>query len=148
MENILLILHIASAVLFIGPVMVSTSAFGKQALAASAGDARAEGVAANLYGITKVYGWLSALVPVLGIILLVVEWDSLSDSYNFHAALTLGVIAWIVLLALIIPKQKKTVAALAANDATYNFAKAKSQSAMFGGIFNLLWIITFILMFF
>ena len=31
---------------------------------------------------------------------------------------------------------------------TVDFAKTKSQLAMFGGIFNLLWIITFILMFF
>ncbi len=148
MFTILLILHIAAAVLFIGPVMVSTSAFGKQALAASTGDARAEGVATNLHGITKVYGWLSALVPVFGIILLFSFWDSFSSSYNFHAALALGVIAWIILLAVIIPKQKKTVAALGANDSTFDLAKAKKHSAMFGGIFNLLWIITFILMFF
>lgn len=147
MYTILLILHIATAVLFIGPVMVSTSAFGKQALDASKGDARAEGVATTLHGVTKVYGWLSALVPVLGAILLFAFWDQFGQSYNFHTALVLGLIAWVILLALIIPGQKKTVAALSVNDTGHDYDKAKSRSAMFGGIFNLLWIITFILMF-
>lgn len=149
MSTIFLILHIATAILFLGPVMVTVSAFGKQALAASQGDTRAEGIATNMHGVTKVYGYLSALVPIFGLILMIIDWDVYSTRPNFHTAILLAVVAWGILLGLIIPRQKKAVSALGNPEgSTVDFAKTKSQLAMFGGIFNLLWIITLILMFF
>ncbi|MGO1952632.1 MAG: hypothetical protein ACTILH_11060 [Corynebacterium casei] len=59
----------------------------------------------------------------------------------------LAIIAWVILIAVIIPRQKKTLAALEGGDQVVDFAKEKKQLSMFSGIFNLLWIITALLMF-
>lgn len=157
MQTILLVLHVTTAILFLGPVMVTVSAFGKNALAASKGDKRADGVATNMHGITKVYGYLSILVPLFGVTMLFSNWDVYRSQPQFHISLVLAVVAWLILLALIIPRQAKAVEALSVRgDAqaaaefeveAVDFEKTKSQLAMFGGIFNLLWIIMLILMY-
>ena len=67
----------------------------------------------------------------------------------------LSVIAWAILLAMVIPQQRKmmgTIGALPAADAdpsdvTNNFEKSKAKATAGAGIFNLLWMLTLILMF-
>src|SRR5699024_4321009 len=66
---------------------------------------------------------------------------------RFHISILLSAVAWILLIAMIIPRQKKTLAALESGSKAVDFAKEKKQLSMFGGIFNLLWIITALLMF-
>lgn len=146
----MLILHILTAILFLGPVTVATSTFHVKALAAHEGDAEARGAAALLHKISSTYGMLSLLVPLLGIGEFIEK--GMFDQGQFHAAIGLSVVAWAVLFFLILPRQRKMVAALgldpeapAAEIADWN--KAKGQLSMFGGIFALLWLITAALMF-
>lgn len=155
MSSILLFLHVATAILFMGPVMVSTSAFAPAAQKAAEGDTAQAGIARMLHRITQTYGYLSALVPLFGATLLFVDWETHGSNYMFHTALLLAIIAWIILLAVIIPKQKQFVGALGllapgeadASDKQIDPAKTKKQLSAFSGVFNLLWIIVLVLMY-
>ena len=146
MMTILIALHVLAAIALIGPVMVSTSKFPAQ-IAAARTDASALGGLRNLAGLTNTYGAISALVPVLGIAVFLTDMATYGKQGQFHGAILLAVIAWALLLFVIVPKQKNTVAAVESNDAAFDFDKARSSLAMFGGIFNLLWIVCAILMF-
>ncbi|KAB3523194.1 hypothetical protein GC425_02270 [Corynebacterium sp. zg254] len=161
MDNIMVILHVLAAILLIGPVTISTSMFAPQFRRAVAGEAAAKGALRILAGITRTYGYISLLVPVLGI----AAWFTVEGAmqrYNFHAAILLAVIAWVLLVAVVIPKQRVAVLAAGAQEPGDDPAtpgeeeklrdvdvdKIPGQTAMFGGIFNLLWFITAVLMFF
>ena len=157
MTTLLIVLHVLAAVLFIGPVTVAVSTFQTQAVKAQAGDARAAGAATVLHKLTSLYGILAALVPLLGVAIMMTDSAYWSDG-RFHIAITLAVIAWIILLLLIIPRQKKMMGSLGLLDPADHdpendvlegakFAKAKSQLSMFGGIFSLLWVLMLILMY-
>ncbi len=157
MTTILIALHILAAVLFLGPVTVAVSSFHTQALKAKAGDTRAAGTAAILHKITSTYGMLAAIVPLLGVAIMMTD-GAYWKQGQFHAAIGLAIIAWGILLLLIIPRQKKMMGSLGLLDpadhspetdvlADEQWAKTKSQLSMFGGIFSLLWVVMFILMF-
>ncbi|AKK10854.1 hypothetical protein [Corynebacterium uterequi] len=158
MTTLLTILHVATAVIFLGPVMVSSSLFGKNALQASKGDDRADAITSLLHGITKLYGYLSAVVPLIGATMLFTDWPTYKSQWHFHVALVVSAAAWGVLFLLIIPRQAKTVEALSADRqgpgvaeqldvAPVNYVKEKGQQAMFAGIFNLLWVVVLVLMY-
>ncbi len=157
MTTILIVFHVLAAVLFLGPVTVAISTFQTQAVKAQAGDTRAAGAASVLHKLTNVYGMLAALVPLLGVGIMMTDSAYWSDG-RFHIAITLAVIAWLILLFLIIPRQKKMMGSLGLLDAADHdpesdvlpaekFDKTKSQLSMFGGIFSLLWVIMLILMY-
>lgn len=157
MTTILIVFHVLAAVLFLGPVTVAISTFQTQAVKAQAGDTRAAGAASVLHKLTNVYGMLAALVPLLGVGIMMTDSAYWSDG-RFHIAITLAVIAWLILLFLIIPRQKKMMGSLGLLDAADHdpesdvlpaekFDKTKSQLSMFGGIFSLLWLIMFVLMY-
>lgn len=157
MTTILIVFHVLAAVLFLGPVTVAISTFQTQAVKAQAGDTRAAGAATVLHKLTNVYGMLAALVPLLGVGIMMTDSAYWSDG-RFHIAITLAVIAWLILLFLIIPRQKKMMGSLGLLDAADHdpesdvlpaekFDKTKSQLSMFGGIFSLLWVIMLILMY-
>ncbi|GAB3693318.1 DUF2269 domain-containing protein [Corynebacterium nasicanis] len=157
MTTILIVLHVLAAVLFIGPVTVAVSTFQVQALKAQAGDTRAAGAASVLHKLTSVYGMLAALVPLLGVGIMMTNSAYWSEG-RFHIAITLAVIAWLILLFLIVPRQKKMMGSLGLLDAAdldpekdvlpaEKFSKTKSQLSMFGGIFSLLWVLMLILMY-
>ena len=157
MTTILIVFHVLAAVLFLGPVTVAISTFQTQAVKAQAGDTRAAGAASILHKLTNVYGMLAALVPLLGVGIMMTDSAYWSDG-RFHIAITLAVIAWLILLFLIIPRQKKMMGSLGLLDAADHdpesdvlpaekFDKTKSQLSMFGGIFSLLWVIMLILMY-
>ncbi|QGU01753.1 hypothetical protein CKALI_04370 [Corynebacterium kalinowskii] len=146
----MLILHILTAILFLGPVTVATSTFHVKALAAHNRDTDARGAAALLHKISSTYGMLSLLVPLLGIAEFIAE--GLFSEGQFHAAIGLSVVAWAVLFFLILPRQRKMIAALgldaeAGATEIADWKKAKGQLSMFAGIFNLLWLVTAGLMF-
>lgn len=157
MTTILIALHVLSAVLFIGPVTIAVSTFHGQAVKAHRGDARAAGAAQVLHKLTSVYGVLAALVPLLGVAIMFTDSAYLRQG-QFHAAIVVAVVAWILLLLLIIPRQKKMMGALGLLDAADHdpesdhladdaWEKTRKQLAMFGGVFCLLWLIMFILMY-
>lgn len=157
MTTILIVLHVLAAVLFLGPVTVAISTFQSQAVKAQAGDTRAAGAATVLHKLTSVYGLLAALVPLLGVAIMMTDSSYWSDG-RFHIAITLAVIAWLILLLLIIPRQKKMMGSLGLLDPADHdpetdtlpaekFDKTKSQLSMFGGIFSLLWVIMLIFMY-
>lgn len=155
MTTFLIFLHVAAAILLLGPVVVSTSMFPRQAAESRAGGEEATGRASVLYRITKTYGMLSLLVPLLGGAVLASDWETYKANYWFHTAIVLSVIAWAILLGMVIPQQRKmmgTLGALPAADAdpadqTTNFEKSKAKATAGAGIFNLLWMLTLILMF-
>lgn len=160
MSNILVILHVLAAVLLMGPVMISTSLFAPQLRRVAQGDTTAKGGLQLLTRITRSYGYVSLLVPALGLASLFTVEGAL-QRYNFHAAALLSIIAWIMLIAIIIPNQRRTSVAVGAVDVSdapateqetsaaskLDPTKLASKSAMFAGIFNLIWIVTAILMF-
>lgn len=145
----MLILHILTAVLFLGPVTVATSTFHVQAFNAHNGDADARGAAKVLHKISTTYGMLSLLVPLLGIGEFIEK--GMFDQGQFHGAIGLSVVAWAILFFLILPRQRKMMAALGLDPENTaeiaDWKKAKGQLSMFGGIFALLWLITAALMF-
>lgn len=155
MTTFLIFLHVVAAILLLGPVVVSTSMFPRQAAESRAGGEESTGRASVLYRITKTYGMLSLLVPLLGGAVLASDWETYKANYWFHTAIVLSVIAWAILLGMVIPQQRKmmgTLGALPAADAdpadqTTNFEKSKAKATAGAGIFNLLWMLTLILMF-
>ncbi|WP_313551014.1 DUF2269 domain-containing protein [Corynebacterium sp.] len=147
MTSLLIAIHVLAAVLLMGPVMITVSAYQGQMMKAKDGDAKALGAATTLHRLTSQYGPLSAIVPVAGIAVFLTNLSAFGAEGRFHVSILLAVIAWVILIAVIIPRQKKTLAALDGGDQVVDFAKEKKQLSMFGGIFNLLWIITALLMF-
>nr|WP_276650882.1 DUF2269 domain-containing protein [Corynebacterium vitaeruminis] len=154
MAHFLIILHILTAMLFLGPVTVAVSTFHTRALAAHNGEENAKGAASTLYKITQAYGNLSILVPLIGFAIMFTN-SKFWHEGRFHASILLAVIAWVLLYFVIYPRQKKMMGALGLLEAdeqaaeTYEVAdwdKAKGQLSMFGGIFSLLWVVIAILM--
>lgn len=154
---ILIALHVLAAVLFIGPVTVAVSLFQGQALQARGGDARAAGAAKILHRLSSTYGVLAALVPLLGVAVMFTDGAYFSQS-QYLFAIGAAVIAWIILLILIIPRQKKMMGALGLLDpddldpesdtlAEDEWEGTKKQLSIFGGLLALLWLIMFVLMY-
>ena len=160
MISLLIALHVLAAILLIGPVTVATSAFPAQMMKAANGDAAAFGATKTLHRISNTYGYLSAIVPVIGVAIFLVGISNFGTQGQYHASILLAIIAWIILLFVIVPRQKSVLAALEkkagagadtdaadAAKASTDLAKDKKQLSMFSGIFALLWIVTAILMF-
>ena len=159
MSNIIVILHVLAAILLIGPVAISTSMFAPQMRKVAAGNEDA-GSLRLLNKITRIYGLASLLVPTFGLIAMLTI-DGAMKNAAIHTGLLLSVIAWAVLVFLVIPRQRLALISLKAltpADAPASEKEAEKlqktdinklpgQNAMFGGIFNLLWFITAILMF-
>lgn len=155
MTTLFIALHVVAAIVLLGPVVVSTSMFPKQAVAARGGGEEAAGRASVLHKITNTYGMLSVLVPLLGALVMASDWGTYKTNYFLHTAIILSVLAWGLLFFMVIPQQRSIMGSLGAlspaegdaSDATSNFEKAKAKATAGSGIFNLLWMITFILMF-
>lgn len=157
MSSLLIVLHVLAAVLFLGPVTVAVSGFAPAALAASRGDHTAQGRAHTMYKITQTYGLLSLCVPLIGFALMFTG-DDYWSQWRYNVSMLLTVVAWGLLFFVIVPRQRRMIAALGLLDASevdesdakapgiHNWSKAKSQLAMFSGIFALTWVIIFVLM--
>ncbi|WP_273415722.1 DUF2269 domain-containing protein [Corynebacterium appendicis] len=155
MTTFLLFLHVAAAVLLIGPVTVAVSAFPKAAQKAQSGSEEAVGRASFLHSMSTKYGLISLLVPLLGGGLLAFDWETHKSNYWMHTAIVLSVLAWVFLFAMVIPQQRKMMGSLGAlhpadadpRDIATDFDSARVKAAAGGGIFCLLWFVTLILMF-
>ena len=146
MTSFLVFLHVAAAILMIGPVCVSTSSFQTQMAKAAQGDHAALGSARVLHNITNTYGYISAIVPILGLGVFLSDIDAYKSAVNFHIAILVAIVAWCLLFFVILPKQKKAMAALESTE-SFDYAAAKKPLSSFGGVFNLLWIVCLILMY-
>ena len=146
MTSFLVFLHVAAAILLIGPVCVSTSSFQTQMAKAAQGDHAALGSARVLHNITNTYGYISAIVPILGLGVFLSDIDAYKSEVNFHIAILVAIVAWCLLFFVILPKQKKAMAALESTE-SFDYAAAKKPLSAFGGVFNLLWIVCLILMY-
>ncbi|MBP3088987.1 DUF2269 domain-containing protein [Corynebacterium sp. sy017] len=151
MGSLLVLLHVIAAILFLGPVTFAVSTFHVRAFAAHNGDELARGSAAVLYKITRTYGILSVLVPLIGFAIMFTG-DYWSEG-KFHISIMLSVFAWGILYFLILPIQQRMADALSISEgaaefdsASFSWEKAKNHLSMFGGIFSLLWVIIAVLM--
>lgn len=155
MTTVFVLLHVAAAILLLGPVMVAASMFPRQAAEARTGSQEAVGRATVLQRLTTTYGMISVLVPLLGVVVLIFGWEHFKTNYFLHTAIVLAVIAWGILFGMVIPQQRKMMGSLNAldpaeadpSDYTANFESAKAKATAGAGIFNLLVMIILILMY-
>ncbi len=148
MEGLLLSVHVLAGIVFVGGSAVAASLFPRYAPVVAAVPAgapasaepvgeRNEAVAVLLHRITRVYGLLGVVVPVVGIVLGVVQ-GRMGEIW-INVAMLLTAAAGLLLALVIYPRQK---VALAESDGG---ARLRSL-AMFAGIYNLLWAIVVVLM--
>lgn len=155
MNTFFIFLHVAAAIILLGPVVVATSMFPAEAAKARSGGEESTGRASVLHRITKTYGMLSLLVPLLGGVVMAFDWDTHKTNYWLHTAIVLSVIGWGILYGMVIPQQRKMMGTIGAlppaeadpSDVTGKFEKSKAKATAGAGIFNLLWMLTLILMF-
>jgi hypothetical protein len=148
-EGLLLSVHVLAGIVFVGGSAVAASLFPRYAPVADAAvpagapasgepaGERNEAVAVLLHRITRVYGLLGIVVPVVGIVLGVVQGRMAEIWINIAMLLTAA--AGLLLALVIYPRQK---AALAEPDGG---ARLRSL-AMYAGIYNLLWAVVVVLM--
>lgn len=161
MDQFITALHVIAAILLIGPVAISTSAYAPALRSAQAGSAKAVGSVATLANMTRRYGYISLLVPVLGLVAFFTV-ENATTNYFLHTAILTSVAAWLVLLLAVIPQQRRGLISVDGLDESDTPASEDElaaiqgdaaqaipgKAAMFGGIFNLLWLVTAVLMFF
>lgn len=165
MTQVIIIAHVLAAILLLGPVTVAISMFPRMALAARNGETSSIGSARTLHAITRTYGMISLLVPLLGFGVMFMDLSTYIKAGALHASILLAVIAWALLYFVITPKQRVMMAGLGVTDAdeqpddpdfaaraekanALDWDKAKGQLAMFSGIFSALWVIVAVLMFY
>jgi hypothetical protein len=143
MENLLLSAHVLAGILFVGPVAVTTSLFPRFApLATGTPDAaarseRSASVARMLHGVTRVYGVLALVVPVIGLVLAAVQ-GRLGEIWII-VAMVLTAVAGGLLALRITPGQRAVL------DSPGDAARLRGLS-MLTGVFNLLWAAVVVLM--
>jgi hypothetical protein len=130
MEAFLLSVHVIAGILFVGPVAVSTSLFPRYA--PDTGE-----VALVLHRITRVYGLMAVIVPVIGLVLAVAQ--GRATEVWVLVAMLLTAIAGGMLALQIAPRQRAALAAQAN-------AAGLRQLGMLTGAFNLLWAVVVVLM--
>lgn len=130
MEALLLSVHVVAGILFVGPVAVSASLFPRYAPEAGQ-------VAQVLHRITRVYGLLAVIVPVVGLALAFAQGRTTEVWVLVAMLLTAisgGLLAW-----QITPRQRDALA-------TPGSAAGLRQLGMLTGAFNLLWMVVVVLM--
>ncbi|MER6011697.1 DUF2269 family protein [Streptomyces bluensis] len=145
MTKLLLSLHVIAAIVAIGPVTVAASMFppsARQALA-EPGSERAVSTVRLLHRICRVYAGLGIAVPVFGLAT-AGAMGVMGDPWLI-TSIALTVIAAIVLVVLVLPRQEEILDGLG-DTATVTSPKATVRLAMFTGIFNLLWAVVTVLM--
>lgn len=130
MEALLLSVHVVAGILFVGPVAVSASLFPRYAPEAGQ-------VAQVLHRITRVYGLLAVIVPVVGLALAFAQ--GRTTEVWVLVAMLLTAIAGGLLAWQITPRQRDALA-------TPGSAAGLRQLGMLTGAFNLLWVVVVVLM--
>lgn len=142
MKPLLLSVHVVAGILFVGPVAVATSLFPRYAPVADlpAGGQPAERgfeTAQLLHRITRVYGTLALLVPIVGLTLAIVQ-GRVTEVWII-VAMVLTAFAGGLLALQISPRQRDVLA--------HPDSGAQLRGlGMLTGIFNLLWAAVVVLM--
>lgn len=149
MTALLLSLHVLAAILTVGPVAITASMFPRVARRALAApdDASAPAAARLLHRVTRVYAVVGAAVPVLGYAT-GASLGVLSDAW-LVTSMVLTAAAAAVLIVLVLPGQRRALAALDAPAGTADTGAAPDLTrrlAMHAGLFNLLWAVVVVLM--
>jgi general stress protein CsbA len=142
MESFLLSVHVVAGILFVGPVAVTTSLFPRYApVIGAAGGAerhdRSLETAQLLHRITRVYGALAIVVPIVGLTLAAVQ--GRTTEIWVVVAMVLTAIAGGLLALQIAPRQSEALAS--PDDGTQ-----LRRMGMLVGVFNLLWAAVVVLM--
>lgn len=142
MEALLLSLHVVAGILFVGPVAVAVSLFPRFAPVTDGAPERRPGernprVAALLHRISRGYGLVAVIVPVVGITLALVQ-QRMGEIW-ITIAMVLTAIAGALLALQIVPRQRE---ALRDPDAGGQLRRL----GMLAGVFNLLWLVVVVLM--
>lgn len=151
MEALLLSVHVLAGIVFVGGSAVAASLFPRYApvaagVPASAGGSaslpeepgeRNRAVAVVLHRITRVYGVLGIVVPVIGIVLAMIQ-DRMSEIW-INLAMLLTAAAGLLLALAIYPRQR------AALDEPGDPRRLRTLS-MLAGFYNVLWAIVVVLM--
>jgi uncharacterized membrane protein YecN with MAPEG domain len=141
MEALLLSVHVVAGILFVGPVTVATSLFPRYAPttvpAMDGAVARSGDTARLLHRITRSYGTLALIVPIVGLVLATVQ--GRTTEVWIIVAMVLTAIAGALLALRIAPGQAD---ALASPDDGSQLRRL----GMLAGIFNLLWVVVVVLM--
>lgn len=139
---VLLVVHVAAAVLFIGPAAVAASLLPAYVPIEDAPSKRRDGqrsrsVALALHRISRVCGVLALIVPIVGL-LLGLLWNKFGQAWLLTAML-LTVIAGALYALRIVPAQSAALAAPASR---------RRVTALSGlaGVFNVLWLAVLVLM--
>ncbi|MDR7382264.1 DUF2269 family protein [Promicromonospora iranensis] len=149
MTALLLSLHVLAAILTVGPVAITASMFPRAARQALAAPDQTNTAAVRLlHRVTRVYAVVGVAVPVLGYAT-GASLGVLSDAWLI-TSMVLTAAAAAVLIVLVLPGQRRVVAALdalppavAADSVEQGAAR---RLAMHAGIFNLLWAVVVVLM--
>lgn len=141
MESFLLSIHIVAGILFVGPVAVTTSLFPRYAPVSVpvgvADSVRSLETARLLHRITRVYGLLALVVPVIGIVVALVQ-GRMAEVWVV-VAMVLTAVAGMLLALQIAPGQREALDS--PDDGT-----RLPRLAMVSGVFNLLWVVVVVLM--
>lgn len=137
MNAFLLSVHVLAAILAIGPVAVAASMFPSAARLDS-DDPKKAATLQVLHRTTRVYAVIGVLVPVFGIAT-GARMGVLGDTWLI-VSLILTVAAAGILIALILPGQKRVVDALGSEK------PVAVRLGMTTGVFNLLWAAVVVLM--
>ncbi|WEK61360.1 MAG: hypothetical protein P0Y60_00960 [Candidatus Microbacterium colombiense] len=141
MEQFLLAAHVLAGILFIGPVAVTTSLFPRFVPRAAGDTVGAErggvDVARLLHRITRSYGILALVVPLVGLVLAGVQ-GRLGEIW-ITIAMVLTAVAGGLLALRIVPAQRDALARPPG-------VQGVRSMRMLTGVFNLLWAIVVVLM--
>lgn len=140
MNNVLLAVHVLAGILFIGPIAVATSLFPRFVTAPATnapGGSPAPDVARLLHRITRTYGILALVVPVVGLALAAAQ--GRFGEIWITIAMVLTAVAGGLLALRIVPAQR---------DALSESLDARSvrDLRVLTGVFNLLWAVVVVLM--
>lgn len=141
MEYVLLVIHITTAIIFIGGVTVSASVFPRYATAEAAAPYRAAGghpAALAMHRITKGYGRLSVITPMVGLALALLL-GRLAEAWIL-VSIGLVVLGGWVLVAKIIPTQRAMLLNPPADPG------ARRRAMFHPGFLNVIWLTILILM--
>lgn len=141
MEAFLLSLHVVAGVLFVGPVTVATSLFPRYApttVPATGGTVvRSSDTARLLHRITRGYGAMALIVPIVGLVLATVQ--GRTTEVWIIVAMVLTAIAGALLALRIAPAQSDAL------DSPDDGSQLR-RLGMLAGVFNLLWVVVVVLM--
>jgi hypothetical protein len=137
--KLLITLHVLAVIVLIGPVSVAVSLFPRYAKDAGSG------VAALLHRITRTYGIAAIAVPLFGFA--AAGALKVTDNQWVIESAILTLAAALVLWLVVIPAQKRALAAVTAGAPDAGAAdRLSARLAAGGGVFNLLWLVIAVLM--